>query len=96
MVAVMSAHEHVIAQGKCIVPPCDVEPTRKAQCARLLELLRDGEWHQHAEMVDAASTRFSARVFDLRKAGHPIESKRITTAHWEYRLPKKPGQIKLL
>lgn len=61
---------------------------------RLLKLLWDRQWHSNTELAKASGYRYGAVVHNLRGEGYLIETKRVTTARWEYRLlrrePVKP------
>ncbi len=72
----------------------DDEEVGRSQKARLLALLSDGEWHDTVEMLNkvykvddhAGIARPGARVFDLKKDGINIESRRKQGTVWEYRI----------
>lgn len=66
----------------------------KSQKGAILELLSDGRWHKMFEL-HGICWRYSARLHDLRKDGHAIESQRIDGV-WCFRLAPEPGQLGLL
>lgn len=67
------------------------------QAQAILHLLSDHRWHSSRELYQASgSFRYGARIDDLRKKGHVIESKAISVSMWEYRLIPKEGQVELL
>lgn len=50
-------------------------PTTQQQV--VLRLLADGQWHTSLEFVDAGLLRAAARVFELRREGYAIETRRV-------------------
>ena len=67
--------------------------TAKAEALAVLAR-HAGEWITAQELIDAgAGYRFGARLDDLRRDGHAIESKRGKRG-WLYRL-RVPGQTEL-
>lgn len=69
-----------------------------SQTKKLLELLQDGNWHSTPEILEKVYgnehlgiARIGARVYDISKHGHKIESRKKDKTIWEYRLPKKDG-----
>jgi len=60
--------------------------TRRTQCDRVLEVLRDGREHPTIEFVDHRILRLPARVHDLRRRGHVIEVRRVGRGLFVYRL----------
>lgn len=43
---------------------------------RVLQLLRDGQWHTSAEIEEVCQVTCHSRLADLRKVGHVIERRR--------------------
>lgn len=69
-----------------------------SQKQRLLSLLSDGEWYDTPSIQYAVYggehlgvARIAARIGDLKKDGHDIESKKVSKSIWCYRLVKKDG-----
>ena len=68
----------------------------KNQKSKLLNLLKDGEWHDTLEIMnevyniseDKGIARIGARIYDLKQDGHEIESRKKRKTIWEYRLIK--------
>lgn len=56
---------------------------------RLLQLLSDGKWHEHSELLQVAGYRYGGRIFDLRKRGYVIEKQRLGTRRYFYRMAPK-------
>ena len=66
------------------------------QKARIMWVLADNQWHTTLEIRERAygddhlsMARIAARMFELKKAGHQIESRRKQGTVWEYRLISK-------
>ena len=63
-----------------------------AQKHKLHKLLIDGGWHSTSEIVEKvygegmSLSRVAARVYDLKKDGLKIESRKKNKGVWEYRL----------
>lgn len=63
-----------------------------SHCQKILDALRDGQWHTSADLYDAVGGYMvlHSRVSDLRKKGHNVEGRHVpghTGAHgYEYRL----------
>ena len=56
------------------------------QAKAILEVLSDGGWHTVNELEEVSlSRRVAARIWDLKKAGHKIDSRRAHGRTWEYR-----------
>jgi predicted nucleotidyltransferase len=53
---------------------------------QLLKLLEDGQWHSSNELVSKVSFRFAHSIFQARKQGLEIETRRETNNQFEYRL----------
>lgn len=64
-----------LAAPNTAVPAQDRERTAN-QRARILERLREGPAYSD-ELADNFTHRFSARIHELRKAGHDIETRRV-------------------
>lgn len=71
------------------------EPAKgTTQKQRLLNLLRDGEWHTTIEILhtvygqegDKGIARAGARIWDLKADGYQIESRKANGSIWEYRM----------
>ncbi len=53
------------------------KPTKETQADKVLQMLRDSEMGVCAnEFIQAHVPRFSARLLELRKAGHEIENRK--------------------
>lgn len=66
------------------------------QKQRILELLKDGDWHSNGEIVFSLRIlRASARVYDLRADGYTIEAKAGKDGAYFYRLKSEPKQLVL-
>jgi hypothetical protein len=62
-----------------------------SQCDRVLVVLRDGGWHDIAEIHRRAGTmRLNSRISDLRARGHLIDCK-PNGAKTQYRLTGSPA-----
>lgn len=72
-------------------PPCDSHVNAKdvprlgGQNADVLARLRRGPV-TNIELVHAGILRAAARVWDLKRAGYDIVSRRLAGGQWEYRL----------
>lgn len=55
---------------------------------KLLKLLDDKDWHTNTELAKVAGFRYGAVVFNLRKEGSNIETRKggEGPGHYEYRL----------
>lgn len=53
---------------------------------RLIQLLRDGQWHPGDELAFHVSWRFGHTVHVARKRGYQIEKRKIAQNQFEYRL----------
>ena len=53
---------------------------------RLLQLLKDGQWHDQHACTGAGGMRYSARVKELRAQGYQIETQRLEPRRFFYRL----------
>ena len=53
---------------------------------RLLQLLKDGQWHDQHACTEAGGMRYSARVKELRAQGYRIETQRLEPRRFFYRL----------
>ena len=66
------------------------------QKEKLLNLLKDGEWHSNIEVLnDLHIWRVSARIFNLREDGYQIETKNGKGSYYYYRLKQEPVQLTL-
>lgn len=60
---------------------------RPTQAERVVAILRDGSWHSTLSFIDAGILRAGARIYELRLAGHAIETRRRPGSQiHEYRL----------
>lgn len=64
-----------------------------AQKDRVFAVLRDGYWHDTAELLEKVygdshrgTARIGARIADLKHDGYTIESRRKSGPVWEYRI----------
>ena len=68
-----------------------------AQKDRLFSLLSDNQWHSTIEIMQKVYdlgdrrgiSRIAARIYDLKREGHNIESRSSVGSLWEYRLTPK-------
>ena len=67
------------------VPEEDV-PRLSAKSQALLTLLGDLRWHVNSELQAAGGFRYSARLEELKKAGHPWKKEHVVGGLWRYRL----------
>ena len=51
---------------------------RKSDGTRILDMLSDGRWHAVEDMADTICIDYRARIFELRRAGHPLDSRMMT------------------
>ena len=60
----------------------------------LLILLSDKEWHPHYQLVETGGVRYGARLAELRRLGHGIETRGHAKEGKEYRYAgkKKPPE----
>ena len=59
---------------------------KQNNCKRLIELLKDYEWHSSDELAFKVSWRFGHTIFEARKKGFVIETRQIAHNKFEYRL----------
>lgn len=52
---------------------------------RLLEVLKDGQWHSGDELAFKVSWRFGHTVYEARKKGHLIDKRKVAHNQFEYR-----------
>jgi hypothetical protein len=57
-------------------------PTKRDQ---LLVLFSDKNWHSHEELAQVGGIRYSARILELKRLGHDVESKGHPKEGKEYR-----------
>lgn len=70
---------------------------RRSHKQALLELLSDGELHHMNQMLRVGGFRYGGRLFELRKAGHAIETVKVGEDEFMYRLlPAEPKQLQLV
>ena len=66
------------------------KPTKKQL---VLDALASGEW-THMQRLNRIAFRYGARIEELRKEGHIIETRRIGDGEFDYRLlPREPKQL---
>lgn len=65
----------------------------ESQCARLLSLLKDKKWHDTKEIMrrvygvaHSGICRIAGRAWELKQRGYDIESKKLKSTVWAYRL----------
>jgi len=69
------------------------ELTGRTQKQKLLEVLKDREWHTTVEILGkvygldhSGIARIGARIHDLKEDGYRIESEKLKDSVWQYRL----------
>jgi hypothetical protein len=67
-------------------------PRLSAALRRLLDLMKDGDWHSRSEICRVGGSRAPGRLWDLEQANHPYESRPKVKGggEWEYRLIANP------
>ena len=71
------------------VAPEDV-PRLTAALQRLYDAMSDGRWYTATQLTEIAGRRYGGRLYDLRAAGIPHESRRVSGGEWEFRLIASP------
>ena len=64
---------------------------KPTQTERLLELLKDRDWHS-MRALNEICFRYGARFKELRDAGYTIETRQISAGLFWYRLVAEPGE----
>jgi biotin operon repressor len=59
---------------------------KQTNLERLIQLLRDGQWHSGDELAFHVSWRFGHTVLVARRRGYQIEKRKIARNQFEYRL----------
>ncbi len=60
----------------------------KTKEQKILDLLLDGKWHDTAEL-NRIAFRYGARLFELRRKGYQLETRRVREGLWAWRLKSK-------
>jgi hypothetical protein len=58
----------------------------KPNLQKLLAVLSDEQWHSSDELALKVSFRFGHTIFEARKKGYPVETRRVAHNQFEYRL----------
>lgn len=69
---------------------------RASKRERMLALLSDGKQHHMTECERIGGMRFGARIWELRKQGHDIETIHIGADETAYRMHVDPRQLALV
>lgn len=56
---------------------------------RLIETLKDSEWHSSDELAAKVSLRFTHTVFEARKKGYQVEKRKLAHNQYEYRMLRR-------
>lgn len=60
------------------------QPDHTTKSERLLEVLRDGEWHSTKELVRRVGHTFGGAVFKLRRFRHEVERQRHPSQRYQH------------
>ena len=63
----------------------DFAEEKKPARERLLDLLLDGRWHSWQECQSVGGVRYSARLLELKRQGHRIETRGEKHSGFDYR-----------
>lgn len=63
----------------------DFAEEKKPARERLLDLLLDGNWHSWKECQSVGGARYSARMLELKRLGHRIETRGEKQSGFDYR-----------
>jgi hypothetical protein len=64
----------------------DMARELRGKCLSLLGMLGDGRWHTQQECAASGGMRYSARILELRRRGHDIETRQVDGRQFVYRL----------
>ncbi len=59
---------------------------KETNLQKLLEVLKDGEWHSNDELAFKVSWRFGDTIHKARKKGYPIKTEKVAHNQYKYRL----------
>ena len=68
----------------------------KQKIENLIALLNDGKWHSAQELTERFSSQFIAQIYQARKEGYCIETRKVNNNKYEYRIAKEKTSIENL
>ena len=68
----------------------------KQKIENLITLLNDGKWHSAQELTERVSSHFVAQIYQARKEGYCIETRKVNNNKYEYRIAKEKTSIENL
>lgn len=68
----------------CSHPSMEDSMKKQTNLQKLLQLLKDGQWHVAEDLAQYVSFRFGHTVYEARKKGYKIQKRRVAHNLYEY------------
>ena len=68
----------------------------KQKVENLITLLNDGKWHSAKKLTERVSSNFVSQIYQARKEGYCIDTRKVNNNKYEYRIAKDKTSIENL